>query len=162
MKHKGFTVVELLVIIVVIAILAGITMVSYSFVRDDAMDAKIRAATKTIGDAIVLYENNAGGRSGLAVGYLSNSGGVDDKVVPKYLSFDYRDGIHSKSVQDSDNVFRWHNCPDTSSSLVVYASLNSPSAEDTSNFNKIKASCGHTNVEAPESGSNKYNYARIF
>ena len=31
MKHKGFTVVELLVVIVVVAILAAITIVSYSF-----------------------------------------------------------------------------------------------------------------------------------
>lgn len=36
MKSRGFTVVELLVVIIVIAILAGIAIVSYGYVKNDA------------------------------------------------------------------------------------------------------------------------------
>ena len=88
MKHKGFTVVELLVVIVVIIILATITIVSYTYIRDDAMDTKIRAAVKTSGDAVQLHETRNNGRI-TGTGYFNVSSGVDT-LVPTYLKTGYR------------------------------------------------------------------------
>ncbi|OYX41896.1 hypothetical protein B7Y94_04400 [Candidatus Saccharibacteria bacterium 32-49-12] len=159
MKHKGFTVVELLVVIVVVVLLATITIVAYSFMREDAMDAKIRATTKTAGDALALYESQNGAK--LAVGgYFSNSGGTDS-LVPMYLPQGYRDGITSKNTTHTNHVFRWYTCNDGSRSIVVYASLNNPSADDLATFENIRTSCAHTTV-APNTGTPRYNYAQIF
>lgn len=41
MKHKGFTLVEVLIVIAVISILASISIISYRSVRDNGLDAKI-------------------------------------------------------------------------------------------------------------------------
>lgn len=40
MKHRGFTIVELLIVIVVIGILAGITVVAYNGIRSRGYDAQ--------------------------------------------------------------------------------------------------------------------------
>ena len=62
MKQRGFTIVELVVVIVVIGILAAITIVSYRGVQQDGMDTKIRSIVKTAGDAISLKESKGGSR----------------------------------------------------------------------------------------------------
>ena len=159
MKHKGFTVVELLVVIVVVVLLATITIVAYSFMREDAMDAKIRATAKTAGDALALYESQNGSRVG-DTGYFSNTNGIDT-LVPKYLPQGYRDGLTSKNSSAASRIFRWYSCSDGGGGFAVYASLNNPTADDLANFDKIRTACNHTTV-APNSGDPKYNYAQIF
>ena len=54
MKRRGFTVVELLVIIIVIGILASIVLVSYSSTQRQARDAQIREAASKIAESIEL------------------------------------------------------------------------------------------------------------
>lgn len=160
MKHKGFTIVELIVIIVVIAILASITIVGYSWMRGDSLDAKIRSVVKTVGDAIQLHESQNHAR--LAVtGYFYTTNGVDS-LVPKYLKQGYRDGITSKNSANANQIFRWYNCDDGGNGFVVYASLNNPSSDDIAQFNKLRSACGHGNAQAPNSGSLIYNYAQVF
>lgn len=157
MKYKGFTVVELLIVIVVIGILASITIVSYSNMRNDAMDTKIKTTVKTVGDAITLYESKSNVRPS-GEGYFTVPSGVD-ALTPTHLKTGYRDGITGNKVGDPAEVFRWYNCGD---SFVVYASLNNPSADDISNFKKIKTVCSHSDAQAPESGAQVYNYAQMF
>lgn len=57
---KGFTVVELLVVIVVIAILASITIVAYNGIQDQARFAKEQTDLKHINDAIIIYKSQNG------------------------------------------------------------------------------------------------------
>ena len=160
MKHKGFTMVELIVVIAVIAILASIAIVSYSFVIGDSMDAKIKSTVKTAGDALTLYESKNGSRVA-ATGNFNRANGMDT-LVPTYLKTGYRDGITSKNTTHTNHVFRWYNCSDGSGSIVVYASLNSPTADDIATFEKIRTSCGHTDTQAPDTGNPSYNYAQTF
>ena len=160
MKHKGFTIVELIVVIAAIAILASIAIVSYAFVVGDSMDAKIKSTVKTAGDALTLYENKNGSRVA-AGGYFSNPNGMDT-LVPTYLKTGYRDGITSRNATTANGIFRWYNCPDASSGFVIYASLNSPTADDIATFQKIRTSCGHTATQAPDTGNPSYNYAQTF
>lgn len=60
-KRKGFTIVELIVVIVVIAILAAITLVGYSMIQKRANDARRITDITTLQKAIetYAYENGA-------------------------------------------------------------------------------------------------------
>ena len=162
MKHKGFTVVELVIVIVVIAILASIVIVSYSFMTTDAMDTKRRSAVRTAGDALTLYESKNGSRVS-GTGTFNVANGMDT-LTPTYLKTGYRDGITSKNATNANNVFRWYPCNDGNGGFVIYASLNNPTAEDIANFNNIRAStaCNTSVVDAPISGNPQYNYAQTF
>jgi prepilin-type N-terminal cleavage/methylation domain-containing protein len=54
MKNRGFTIVELLIVIVVIAILAAITVVAYNGVRNQADDAALKADLRSVGNQLQL------------------------------------------------------------------------------------------------------------
>lgn len=159
-KHKGFTIVELLIVIVVIAVLASIAVVSYAFLRGDASDAKIRSAVKNIGDAISLHESQ-NLKKITGQGMLNAANGVDT-LVPKYLKTDYRQGLTSKNSSDSNRIIIWHECRDGSGDFVVYASLNNPKPEEQQGANRLKSRCSHSDSFVPTSGDPAYNYAQLF
>ncbi len=58
---SGFTIVELLTVIVVISILASITVVAFSGAQARARDAQRDAAVSTIKTALELYKMDTGG-----------------------------------------------------------------------------------------------------
>lgn len=55
MRGKGFTIVELLIVIVVIAILAAISIVAYNGVQQNARDSQRKSDLAAIAKAIKLY-----------------------------------------------------------------------------------------------------------
>ena len=57
---KGFTIVELLIVIVVIAILATITVVAYNGINDRAYTAKMVSVAKAYSDALRMYQVDHG------------------------------------------------------------------------------------------------------
>ena len=59
-KSRGFTIVELLIVIVVIAILAAITIVAYNGIQTRARDAQRAQDVKTIAKALELYYADKG------------------------------------------------------------------------------------------------------
>ena len=58
--HQGFTIVELLIVIVVIAILATITIVSYTGVQDRANDVRRQSDVNTITKTLEMYRISNG------------------------------------------------------------------------------------------------------
>jgi prepilin-type N-terminal cleavage/methylation domain-containing protein len=54
-KQQGFTIVELLIVIVVIAILAAISIVAYTNVQRQARDTERAANAKSVVDALAIY-----------------------------------------------------------------------------------------------------------
>jgi len=54
-SQTGFTIVELLIVVVVIAILAAITIVSYNGIQNRANDASVQADLRSNGQAIEQY-----------------------------------------------------------------------------------------------------------
>jgi prepilin-type N-terminal cleavage/methylation domain-containing protein len=58
--RRGFTIVELLIVVVIIAILAAITVVAYNGVRIRAQAATIGDEFKTIERALLLYKHSLG------------------------------------------------------------------------------------------------------
>lgn len=92
--NRGFTIVELLIVIVVIAILAAITIVAYNGIQQRARDAERNTEMKTIEKALALYFVDNGGYPtcsnttyvpGTTTGGCSFSA-VTGSLVPKYLS----------------------------------------------------------------------------
>ena len=162
MKHKGFTIVEILIVLVIIAILTSIGIVSYSFMRQDAIDSKIRSVVKDAGDAIALYESDTGGLPSLQ-GHFYQGNGIR-RLIPKYLKEDYDSGLKSKHATQPRYIFRWYTCDAAGDEkgFVIYASLNNPSDEDKTSFAKIRTDCRHGEAQAPTSGALQYNYARRF
>lgn len=57
MKHKGFTVVELIIVIVVIGILAGISVIGYGTWRDRAAKTEVMSDLRNASLAMNNYRN---------------------------------------------------------------------------------------------------------
>ncbi len=163
MKHKGFTLIEIVIVITVVGILAAISIVSYSGMKDNAMDDKIRSAVKTSGDAMALFESQNSGMIKPGQGTFNTANGMDS-LVPQYLQTNYRDGLTSTKAAGPEAILRWYACDpaDGSKGIVVYAALNSPKSQDTDNFNKLRNYCRHGEAQAPTSGATVYSYAQLF
>jgi prepilin-type N-terminal cleavage/methylation domain-containing protein len=59
-KQRGFTIVELLIVVVVIAILAAITIVSYNGIQNRAYDSSIKNDLENIAKQYEIYKVNTG------------------------------------------------------------------------------------------------------
>lgn len=81
LRTRGFTIVELLIVIVVIAILASITVVAYTAITDKATNTKTTVALETWIKALTLYKTDIGhwygSSSCLGEGYLYGPTGAD-------------------------------------------------------------------------------------
>jgi prepilin-type N-terminal cleavage/methylation domain-containing protein len=53
--RRGFTIVELLIVIVVIGILASITLVAYTNIQKQARDTRVRDAADKVADAMQIF-----------------------------------------------------------------------------------------------------------
>jgi len=59
-SSKGFTIVELLIVVVVIAILAAITIVSYNGIQAQARDSKVAADFSQLQKAVIAARDSTG------------------------------------------------------------------------------------------------------
>lgn len=90
---KGFTIVELLIVIVVIAILAAITIVAYNGIQQRARDARRASDISQIKKALLAYDARHGGVVRPAVtGYTKpvgepGMGGWDVSSSASWLAF---------------------------------------------------------------------------
>lgn len=93
-KSRGFTIVELLIVIVVIGILAAITIVAYSGIQTRAAGAKRDADISEYYKAILIARQNTGKTLGQITGNYwsagscvynpgSNTGNVEPRDLPK-------------------------------------------------------------------------------
>ena len=91
---RGYTIVELLIVVVVIAILAAITVVSYNGITKNAKDAATDSALRSIKSGMEMYMSESG--SYPPVCGADNSGcaisGLSAHLSPEYLSTMPSDG----------------------------------------------------------------------
>ena len=95
-RTAGFTIVELLIVIVVIGILATITIVAYNGIQQRARDTARKSDIATIQKALELYHIDNGGYpacssapyqpGGGRGSCYSDSGGLVAALVPKYVN----------------------------------------------------------------------------
>jgi prepilin-type N-terminal cleavage/methylation domain-containing protein len=88
-KQAGFTIVELLIVVVVIAILAAITIVSFNGIQTRARDSARDSAVHTIRTALENYANINGGVYPNACGTASfgcDSSKLSSSLTPDYIN----------------------------------------------------------------------------
>lgn len=88
-KHKqsGFTIVELLIVIVVIAILAAITIVAYNGIQQRARDSIRTDDLSTIKKVLMLYQTVNGGVQKTSTYGGSGPGGWNISSSASWLTF---------------------------------------------------------------------------
>lgn len=84
-KQRGFTIVELLIVVVVIAILASITIVAYTGIRQSSENSALAASLKQASDKVQLY---AVTNNGQYPADLAAAGIKDDKNVTYQYTVD--------------------------------------------------------------------------
>jgi len=111
--RSGFTIVELLIVIVVIAILAAITIVAYNGIQTRAREAKINSDLTALSKAIQVARNNTSKTFYQISGSGYSSGGCVSKAVGTDLAalpltdgcwVQYLDVLNDLSVASGMNV----------------------------------------------------------
>lgn len=157
-KRRAFTIVELLVVIVVIAILATITVVAYNGVAARSRDTAVKSGAQQFADALKLYSANTGktplqtggGWGGNGSGWVSS--GVNDPNYPVatetvlmnagYIPLGFTASL-PKNTKYNSNIYTLMLYGCTSTTYVVYYSLEAPSSDDVTTFNNVKSQCSN-------------------
>jgi len=90
-RKQGFTIVELLIVIVVIAVLAAISVVAFNGVQQRARFSSYRSDIQTIHKAILLYQSVNGSYPGAVTGgcWTNTPSGTGDFITglaPTYIA----------------------------------------------------------------------------
>lgn len=85
--NKGFTIVELLIVIVVIAILAAITIVAYNGIQQRARDTQRRSDVAAIEKGLKMWTID-----NPETPYMTNSSGCGGNTGSGHAWFNYRNG----------------------------------------------------------------------
>jgi len=162
-KLNGFTIVELLVVIVVIAILAAITIVAFNGAQVRARDAHIESVANQIQKSIMMWYQDTGTLP--AAGYGSTGAASNDSCPGNTTSSGgwFQSGAYLCTMQDllkargyltqnlnatlpknttyntSSTVFMFYNCG--ANRYILMWSLENPSATDTANFTSDLTTC---------------------
>lgn len=180
MRQRGFTIVELLIVMIVIAILATITTVSYTSIQAQARDAEVRDGASKIADAIeLLYVNhqltprqtqsNEGTDGGLIFqdgkivctddnGDATGTGFIAKNIYPcsiveilvmyRLIEDGYVESMppntHFPTQTNGARSYMTYSCTatDAEGDAVLLYSLERPSQDDESNYDRAVADCG--------------------
>ena len=86
-KQTGFTIVELLIVIVVIAILAAISITAYNGIQERARDSQRAQDMSTIKKALLMYDTIHGGVQRTVTYGGNGTGGWNYSAGSNWLSF---------------------------------------------------------------------------
>lgn len=90
-RIKGFTLVEIMIVVAIIALLAAIAIPNLLRARVTANESATQAALRTISTAYETYAASHGGDYNVALADLSDT----TKNNPPYLNTDYSTGTHN-------------------------------------------------------------------
>jgi prepilin-type N-terminal cleavage/methylation domain-containing protein len=166
-RRTGFTLVELIIVTVVIAILATITIVAYSNVQAETRDAKVRDGAAKIAEAIETWSlqtnlnpdtANTGygsttcpSTAGSGQGWVSIVGSASygctlESVLESsgYLPVGYANSEpYNTKYNTRGYTYMIYPCPATGDWVLFY-SLEKPTSTDTANYNSLSTTCNST------------------
>tara|TARA_B100000678_G_C18005389_1_gene420546 strand:+ start:141 stop:641 length:501 start_codon:yes stop_codon:yes gene_type:complete len=152
-KQTGFTIVELLIVIVVIAILAAITIVAYNGIQERARDTQRLTDLSNIEKAIRLYAadhndqfpTEASGANGI----IGEGAGLD-ALLADYMSVVPHDPLGPGNATYNYYYDGKHNCGGRGSQAVIFIrTLESPKDDNTP--------CTSWGSEGGSDGANAYH-----
>lgn len=161
----GFTIVELLIVIVVIAILATISIVAYNGIQARANDSKVKSGVVQLEKALRLWALDhpppilGGSTSVTAVSNGRCSEGVGGWIATGIYVCSVEDALVSSghlpsgflySLPTNRHIVASHSDGRFATMLYqcganrhsLYWTLRSPSTEETANFDSVRAACG--------------------
>lgn len=159
LKHSGFTIIELLVVIVIIGILVTITVVNYNGIQARSRDTIVKNAAKQVAVELLRYTSDTGnsplqtggGYNGGGSGWFSSqiSGGsyplpTETALVNGgYLPSGFTAALpKNKAYSSSAYTLMLYGC---GSKYVVYYSLEAPTTNDIADYtNNVIPACGAT------------------
>lgn len=153
-KNIGFTIVELLIVIVVIAILAAISIVAYTGIQNRAHDTSVQTDMRQLGSAITQFivindrHPTFAELEGLGARYTKSA----------YLS-DHNSAIYCRNVINGVPIFSVAGL--SSSGTGYYYSSQAGSVKEVSTWNNGNAVLCPT-VEIPTSGSYSHNWVHSY
>jgi prepilin-type N-terminal cleavage/methylation domain-containing protein len=103
MNRRGFTIVELLIVIVVIGILAAITIVAYNGIQDRARFTKDQTNLKTLNNAVIQYQTFNGSYPNTST-IWRNQSGYGDSFIPG-IKPDILSTLPSESQNSGDYTY---------------------------------------------------------
>lgn len=164
---RGFTLVEIVIVVAVIAILMTIVSVVYVKVQEQARDTKLRDAGSKVAGAIQLfyskYERMPRGGSGstAAIGSATECAGgangffaktvytcsIEDTLVASgYLPVGFSDSLPKNTLYaptSSLNLSLMVDIPPTAGKVMVFYTLEAATSKDTAAFNTQLTRCGY-------------------
>lgn len=171
-RHKGFTIVELLIVIVVIGILAAITIVAFNGVQQQARDSQRKSDVKQIAKALQLWsintsktfeELNTGFEGVGATGWYSSAYSSDPSAKNALVSAGYlKDTIKDPlNGQPGSWDYMLTRCTGaTDNRRVVFTRLENPPSQTVTQ--QLQGSgCNHSHIATFSGPSYRMNYVVI-
>ncbi|MFZ2835803.1 MAG: prepilin-type N-terminal cleavage/methylation domain-containing protein [Candidatus Saccharimonadales bacterium] len=169
--QRGFTIVELLIVIVIIGILASITIVAYNNIQQRGRDTKrkddvskiVRAGKLWLVDSGKQFTEMSGGSSGSAVGWFDGPYSPYPSVKSVLMTAGYlSDGVTDPINTKTGTVYSYMIAPCIDSDTgtrVILAKLETPPAETLSQ--QLGVTCTNSNYTTYTSATYGMNYGRL-
>ena len=168
-QNQGFTIVELLIVIVVVAILTALVISAYNSIQRNARDSKRRSDINQLIQAMnLMYINqnklpieiNAG-YNNTGTGWTNNqNASYPISIVNRLVSEGYLgNGVGDPKTLTGVGSYMHYRCNGVSNKYAFFAKLENPKPEDNEGYNWwSNNSCNST----PLQSSYEMNYAKVY